>query len=122
MRVESLQNAAQPAKAVFLTPSHQFPTGATLALDRRLAIIDWARRNRAWIIEDDYDSEFHYAGRPTACVQGLDAHDRTIYIGTFTKSMFPGLRIGYMVLPPQLVAPMTVAARCRTGIAPPSCN
>ncbi|AOY94342.1 GntR family transcriptional regulator [Cupriavidus sp. USMAA2-4] len=115
MRVESLQNAAQPAKAVFLTPSHQFPTGATLALDRRLAIIDWARRNQAWIIEDDYDSEFHYAGRPTACVQGLDAHDRTIYIGTFTKSMFPGLRIGYMVLPPQLVAPMTVARTLQDG-------
>lgn len=115
IRIESLQNAAQPAKAIFLTPSHQFPTGATLALDRRLAIIEWAHRNQAWIIEDDYDSEFHYAGKPTACVQGLDAHDRTIYIGTFTKSMFPGLRIGYMVLPSQLVAPMTVARTLQDG-------
>jgi GntR family transcriptional regulator/MocR family aminotransferase len=86
------------ARAVFLTPSHQFPTGATLALDRRLAVIEWARQNQAWIIEDDYDSEFHYAGKPTACVQGLDPYDRTIYIGTFTKSLFPGLRIGYVVL------------------------
>jgi len=103
------------AKAVFLTPSHQFPTGATLALDRRLSLIDWASRHQAWIFEDDYDSEFHYAGKPTACVQGLDVHDRTIYIGTFTKSLFPGLRIGYVVLPPQLVRPMTVARSLLDG-------
>ncbi|WP_372387280.1 PLP-dependent aminotransferase family protein [Xanthomonas axonopodis] len=115
IRIELLQNAAQPVKAIFLTPSHQFPTGATLALDRRLAVIEWAHRNQAWIIEDDYDSEFHYAGKPTACVQGLDTHDRTIYIGTFTKSMFPGLRIGYMVLPSQLIAPMTVARTLQDG-------
>ena len=119
LRVEHLTQAAsapedQP-KAVFLTPSHQFPTGATLALDRRLAVIEWARRRRSWIIEDDYDSEFHYAGKPTACVQGLDPHERTIYVGTFTKSMFPGLRIGYMVLPSSLVAPMTVARTLMDG-------
>jgi GntR family transcriptional regulator/MocR family aminotransferase len=102
-----------------LTPSHQFPTGATLALDRRLALIEWARRHQAWIIEDDYDSEFHYAGKPMACVQGLDRHDRTIYIGTFTKSLFPGLRIGYAVLPPQLVEPMTVARTLLDGHSAP---
>ena len=107
------------AKAVFLTPSHQFPTGATLALDRRLAVIEWARQHQTWIIEDDYDSEFHYAGKPTACVQGLDPHERTIYIGTFTKSLFPGLRIGYMVLPPALVAPMTVARTLLDGHSAP---
>ena len=115
MQVARLHDAASPARAVFLTPSHQFPTGATLALDRRLAVIEWARQNQAWIIEDDYDSEFHYAGKPTACVQGLDPYDRTIYIGTFTKSLFPGLRIGYVVLPPQLVAPMTVARTLLDG-------
>lgn len=115
MQVARLVDMAQPGKAVYLTPSHQFPTGTTLALDRRLAVIEWARQHHAWIIEDDYDSEFHYAGRPTACVQGLDAHDRTIYIGTFTKSLFPGLRIAYMVLPSQLVAPMTVARTLMDG-------
>lgn len=123
MRVEHLEQAAKAsgdsAKAVFLTPSHQFPTGATLALDRRLAVIEWARQNQSWIIEDDYDSEFHYAGKPTACVQGLDPHGRTIYIGTFTKSLFPGLRIGYMVLPSQLVAPMTVARTLLDGHSAP---
>ncbi|WP_427771806.1 PLP-dependent aminotransferase family protein [Comamonas thiooxydans] len=114
MRVDLLQTLPA-ARAVFLTPSHQFPTGTTLALDRRLAAIAWAQQEQAWIIEDDYDSEFHYAGKPMACVQGLDQHERTIYVGTFTKSMFPGLRIGYMVLPASLVAPMTVARTLLDG-------
>ncbi|WP_066265782.1 MocR-like pyridoxine biosynthesis transcription factor PdxR [Hydrogenophaga palleronii] len=123
MQVDHLLAAAQvpgeAARVVFLTPSHQFPSGATLALDRRLAVIEWARQHQGWIIEDDYDSEFHYAGKPTACVQGLDPHERTIYIGTFTKSLFPGLRIGYMVLPEALVAPMTVARTLLDGHSAP---
>lgn len=118
MRVDLLQTLPA-ARAVFLTPSHQFPTGTTLALDRRLAAIAWAQQEQAWIIEDDYDSEFHYAGKPMACVQGLDQHERTIYVGTFTKSMFPGLRIGYMVLPASLVAPMTVARTLLDGHSAP---
>ncbi|MEF9964983.1 MAG: PLP-dependent aminotransferase family protein [Comamonas sp.] len=123
LQVEYLLGASktpsEAARAVFLTLSHQFPTGATLSLDRRLAIIEWARQQQSWVIEDDYDSEFHYAGKPTACVQGLDPHERTIYIGTFTKSLFPGLRIGYMVLPQQLVAPMTVARTLLDGHSAP---
>ncbi len=83
MRVEHLRDAMQPAKAVFLTPSHQFPTGATLALDRRLAVIEWVRQHQAWIIEGDYDNE------STACVQRLDPHERTIDIGTSPSRCFP---------------------------------
>lgn len=113
--VEQIRADPRRARAVSLTPSHQFPTGAKLSLDRRLALIEWAVQHQGWIIEDDYDSEFHYAGKPTACVQGLDPHDRTIYIGTFTKSLFPGLRIGYVVLPPQLVKPMTAARTLMDG-------
>lgn len=117
--LESSKTLDQAPRAVFLTPSHQFPTGATLSLDRRLAIIEWARAHQGWIIEDDYDSEFHYASKPTACVQGLDPNDRTIYIGTFTKSLFPGLRIGYMVLPAPLMAPMIAARTLLDGHSAP---
>ncbi|GAB3115651.1 PLP-dependent aminotransferase family protein [Novispirillum itersonii subsp. nipponicum] len=117
--VGPILSAPHQARALCLTPSHQFPTGATLTLERRLALIDWAQRQQAWIIEDDYDSEFHYAGKPTACVQGLDPYGRTIYVGTFTKSVFPGLRIGYAVLPPQLVQPMTIARTLQDGHTAP---
>ncbi|UKK95482.1 PLP-dependent aminotransferase family protein [Brucella pseudogrignonensis] len=105
----------KPGRGVFVTPSHQFPTGTTLSLKRRLQLIDWAQRHNAFILEDDYDSEFHYVGKPTACLQGLDTHDRTLYIGTFTKSLFPGLRIGYAVLPQSLVKPMTAARTLLDG-------
>ncbi len=115
MVVEDLCADERPAKAVFLSPSHQYPTGATLALDRRLALIDWAVRRRAWIIEDDYDSEFHFAGPPTACIQGLDPHEWTIYLGTFTKSVFPALRLAYVVLPPRLVEPFVTARTLLDG-------
>jgi GntR family transcriptional regulator/MocR family aminotransferase len=94
---------APQARLVYLTPSHQFPLGVTLSLARRIALLDWARRADAYILEDDYDSEYHYTRRPLPALQGLDHDGRVIYIGTFSKVLFPALRIGYLILPPHLV-------------------
>ena len=94
---------APQARLVYLTPSHQFPLGVTMSLARRLALLDWAKRANAYIIEDDYDSEFRFATRPLATLQALDDANRVIYIGTFSKVLFPSLRLGYMILPPPLV-------------------
>ena len=105
------------ARLAFITPSHQFPTGATMPLPRRLALIEWAARRGGWIIEDDYDSDFRYGGPPLAALQGLDRSERTLYLGTFSKSMFPGLRLGWLVVPPSL-APAFVAARRMADMAP----
>jgi GntR family transcriptional regulator / MocR family aminotransferase len=91
------------ARLVYLTPSHQFPLGITMSLARRLEILDWAQRTGAYILEDDYDSEYRFGGRPLAALQGLDNSDRVIYIGTFSKVLFPALRIGYLILPLPLV-------------------
>lgn len=97
------------ARFVYVTPSNQYPTGRALPLARRLALIEAAKSRDMWIIEDDYDSEFHYQGIATACLQGLDPHQRTIYMGTFSKTLFPDLHVAYMVLPEALVKPMTTA-------------
>jgi len=94
--------SAPKARAVFVTPSHQFPTGVVLAMARRLELLAWARDTGAWIIEDDYASEFRYGGRALASLQGLDDNARVIYVGTFNKALFPGLRLGYAVVPPAL--------------------
>ncbi|EDX84803.1 aminotransferase, classes I and II family [Synechococcus sp. PCC 7335] len=91
-------------KLVYVTPSHQFPTGVLMALSRRLALLQWAQQTNALIIEDDYDSEFRYGGRPIPALQGLDTYQRVLYIGTFSKVMFPGIQLGYIVLPPALIA------------------
>jgi len=101
---------APNARAVFVTPSHQFPTGVVLSMARRLELLAWARRKNAWIVEDDYASEFRYGGRPLASLQGLDEGERVIYIGTLNKALFPGLRIGYAVVPRALLRAF-VAAR-----------
>jgi GntR family transcriptional regulator/MocR family aminotransferase len=87
------------ARFAVVTPSHQSPTGVTLSLERRMALLDWAKANGSWVIEDDYDSEFRYAGRPLPALKSLDQHDRVIYSGTFSKVMFPGLRLAYVVAP-----------------------
>jgi len=97
-----LMRCANP-RLVYITPSHQFPLGATMSLARRLALLEWASNAGAWLLEDDYDSEFHYAGRPLAALQGLDRAGCVIYIGTFSKLLFPALRLGYLIVPPTLV-------------------
>ncbi|MEW6736352.1 MAG: PLP-dependent aminotransferase family protein [Acidobacteriota bacterium] len=94
--------ADRPARLIYVTPSHQFPLGVTMSLSRRLALLEWARRCEAFIIEDDYNSEFRYAGHPLACLQGLDKDGRVIYIGTFSKTIFPSLRLGCIVVPEDL--------------------
>lgn len=91
------------ARLAIVTPSHQYPLGTTMSLTRRLELLDWARAANAVVIEDDYDSEYRYAGRPLAALQGLDGDGRVIYTGTFSKVMFPGLRLGYVVVPEDLV-------------------
>ncbi len=92
------------ARLAFVTPSHQFPTGTILPLARRLALLAWAKRSDAIIIEDDYDGEFRYEGRPVESMQGLDTDGRVIYVGTFSRTVFPSLRIGYLIAPKSLVA------------------
>ncbi len=95
---------ARNARAAYITPSHQYPLGVTMTATRRMLLLQWAMRNGAWIIEDDYDSEYRLGGRPIAALQGLDTDARVIYVGTFSKVMFPALRLGYMVVPKDLVA------------------
>jgi GntR family transcriptional regulator/MocR family aminotransferase len=109
---------APSARLAYVTPSHQFPLGATMSLSRRLALLAWARAANAWVLEDDYDSEYRYAGRPLAALQGLDDAGRVIYIGTFSKVLFPSLRLGYLVAPPAL-ADAFAAARALADRHPP---
>ena len=106
------------AKAIFVAPSHQYPLGATMSASRRLQLLEWADRAGAWIIEDDYDSEYRYDSMPIASLQGLDSKARVIYIGTFSKTLFPSLRLGYIVMPPDLVNRFA-AIRRAMDIAPP---
>ncbi|MGH6956071.1 MAG: PLP-dependent aminotransferase family protein [Caulobacteraceae bacterium] len=102
--------AAPGARVAYVTPSHQYPLGVTLSMARRLELLAWARSAGAWLIEDDYASEFRYAGPPLASLQGLDGGQRTLYVGTFNKALFPGLRLGYLVAP-EALAPRLVAIR-----------
>jgi GntR family transcriptional regulator / MocR family aminotransferase len=102
LHVPTLQRRGTDIRAVYVTPSHQYPLGTTMSASRRFALLDWAARNEAWILEDDYDSEFRYVSRPVGALQGMDARDRVIYIGTFSKALFPAVRVGYVVVPPPL--------------------
>lgn len=103
MVVENLIGRTPAPRGVYVTPSHQYPTTATLSLDRRMTLVDWANANRRFIIEDDYDSEYRYDGAPISCIQGLDTSGNVLYVGTFTKTLFPGVRLAYLVAPTHLV-------------------
>jgi GntR family transcriptional regulator / MocR family aminotransferase len=107
------------ARAVYITPSHQYPMGVTMSASRRMQLLNWAARNGSWIIEDDYDSEYRFGSHPIASLQGMDADARVVYIGTLSKVLFPALRLGYVVVPKDLVRAF-YAAREATDIFSPT--
>ena len=119
LSVASLPGRRKRVRAVYVTPSHQYPLGASMSMGRRFALLEWARRQDAWVLEDDYDSEFRYVSRPLGSLQGMDAQARVIYIGTFSKALFPAMRVGYLVVPPSLREEF-LAARKTFDFAPPS--
>lgn len=104
LRVDGLSETPTPARIIVATPSRNYPLGTTLSLARRLALLNWAEDHDAWIVEDDYDSDYRYDGPPLSSLQGLDTNNRVIYVGTFSRVMFPGIRLGYLVLPPALIS------------------
>jgi len=105
-------------RLAYVTPSHQFPIGGTLPIARRQALLQWARRQRAWVVEDDYDGEFRYGQRPIDALQAIDTEGRVIYVGTFSKALSPQMRLGYLVLPPALVPAFRQAKRLTDRHAP----
>ena len=105
-------------RLAYVTPSHQFPLGGVLPIARRMALLQWARRQNAWIVEDDYDGEFRYGQRPIDALQSIDADGRVVYIGTFSKALSPQMRLGYLVLPAALVPVFRQAKRLADRHAP----
>lgn len=118
LNVEVGIQRAPSAQMVCVAPSHQFPLGRTLSLARRLDLLHWASQSAAWIVEDDYDSEFRYAGAPIASLQGLDSANRVIYVGTFSKTVYPALRLGYLISPPELLDRFCAAKAAMDSISP----
>lgn len=106
---------APRARAAVVTPAHQSPLCVALSLPRRLALLQWARRQQAWIIEDDYDGEYRYASRPLPALKSLDTDDRVLYAGTFSKMLFPAIRLAYMVVPLSQVARFEQVTQCFSG-------
>ena len=115
--VDAGQRAAPDARAACVTPSHQFPTGVVMPLARRLQLLEWAARQGAWILEDDYDSEFCHDGRPLPALQGIDDDRSVVYIGTLNKITYRGLRLGYLV-PPRPVLGAFAAAAAALSLTP----
>jgi GntR family transcriptional regulator/MocR family aminotransferase len=106
------------ARLAYVTPSHQYPLSVTMSLSRRLALLEWAGHTGAWVLEDDYDSGYRYAGRPLASLQGLDQEGRVLYLGSFSKVLFPGLRLAYLIVPPALVDAFIAAHALLGGETP----
>lgn len=121
LNVEAAFEQSRKPKLVYVTPSHQYPLGVTMSLTRRLSLIEMARATNSWIIEDDYDSEYRYSGHPLASLQGLDSDGRVLYVGTFSKTIFPTLKLGCLVVPPDLVGVFT-SARILSGAHSPLIN
>jgi GntR family transcriptional regulator/MocR family aminotransferase len=117
--VKAGRKLAPKAKLAYVTPANQFPLGGTMSVERRLELLRWAASANAWIIEDDYDGEYRYSGYPVAALQSLDNSGCVIYVGTFTKVLFNGLRLGFMILPERLVEPFT-SARSLVDRHPPT--
>jgi GntR family transcriptional regulator/MocR family aminotransferase len=113
--VEHGQSVANGARLAYVTPSHQYPLGVEMSIDRRQALLTWAEENDAYVIEDDYDGDYRYEGRPIASLQGMDAGQRTIYIGSFSKAAFPALRIAYAIVPESLVGAFVDAKHVADG-------
>ncbi|TXH81218.1 MAG: PLP-dependent aminotransferase family protein [Rhizobium sp.] len=116
--IDIARGAGPSPRLIYVTPSHQYPTGVTMSLPRRLALLEFARSNGAIVLEDDYDSEFQYASRPIAALQGIDRGEVVAYVGTFSKTLAPGLRVAYAVVPSRLVAATEAAQRLRGTIVP----
>jgi GntR family transcriptional regulator / MocR family aminotransferase len=116
--IHGIKEPVSNVRLIFVTPSHQFPLGVTMNVARRLALLDRANRWRAWILEDDYDSEYRYRGRPLPSLQGLDRTGRVIYMGSFSKTLFPSLRLGFLVLPRELVESFRHARSITDGHSP----
>jgi GntR family transcriptional regulator/MocR family aminotransferase len=110
-------NLLPKARAAFVTPSHQYPLGVTMSASRRLRLLDWARDNGAWVVEDDYDSAYRYDTPSVSSLQGIDSDARVIYIGTFSRVIFPSVRVSYIVIPPDLIERF-MAVRFSLGIFP----
>jgi GntR family transcriptional regulator / MocR family aminotransferase len=118
MRVEIGCRRSPHARLAYLTPAHQYPTGVALSLERRIALLEWAGRENAWVVEDDYDGEFRYAGQPLAPLSSLDAQARVLYLGTLSKATFVSLRLAYAVVPEALVEPLASLRTQLDGFTP----